>query len=314
MRSSHLVSCCLVASIAMLLAARGATAANIAINFTQNWTTIANWPGANAAEQATNQMRATNDVLQAKDNWEAAITDNFNMTVTVDWALPFAFGNNSSEVCGVGGVENSQIVGGVTKPLASRIIFNRTLQNWFFDPTPATHEEYDSVPNEPWRGTAKPNGPAKNKVDLVSCAKHELGHALGFLYGVGGLGGNGQFAPYIAEVADGDIDVNDFGGIALNVGALNMINSASHFSAIGNVPDPALLVAVPMKDLLMVPEAGPAGDERTVMSPYDVSAVAKILGLPLGIGYNLTPKGTVPEPAAASVALVAMCLLRSRRH
>ena len=55
---------------------------------------------------------------------------------------------------------------------------NAAGQGWFVDPTPAQHEEYSHrAVDDLW--TALENGPAAERVDLLSVLAHELGHLLG---------------------------------------------------------------------------------------------------------------------------------------
>jgi hypothetical protein len=296
-------SVCACAVVAALAGARPALAINLTVQFTNNWMNIQN---------AQTRAQAQAVVNQAAANWAAAITDNFNLTVTVDWNVPFAYGNQDSSVCGVGGVDTTQFVGGVEKPATGRIILNSNLLGnggagtWFIDPTPATSEEYQAVPGEPWRGRAVAPA-AVNHIDMLSCAKHEFGHTLGFMYDVA----NARFNPYINEVnANGGIMLNDFNNIVLPVPGAGGVNAQSHFLPVGNVPG----TGIPMADLLMVPDAPQQGDDRTVMSPYDVSAVAKILGLPAGGAYNLYPKDVIPAPGSAAVVLGLGVLVGRRRR
>lgn len=282
---------------------------NANLTFTPRWNDPANWPGATLAERTQNRNWATAVVRQSAINWENSITDPFNLRVDVDWTVPMAYGNQDTGVCGVGGIDTTQMVVGVEKPATAKIILNSNLGNsWFIDPTPLTHFEYEQVPNEPWRGTARPGGPAVNKVDMLSCSKHEFGHTLGFHRDANA----GVFTPYILETADGDVDLNDFGGISIPVGNLANMNLASHYRPVGNV----MGTLIPVSHLLMVPDMNPAGDERTVQSPYDISGVAKILGLPAGGAYNLMGKGVVvPEPATAGLmGCVVVWLAISRRR
>lgn len=297
-----------VAVLTMLIVPTVAPAAVINVTFTNRWNDQANWPGATQQIRMQNRDRATSNVQQAAANWSATITDNFNLAVEVDWNIPFAFGNLESNVCGVGGVTDTQMVLGVEKPKDGRIILNSNLgNNWFFDPTPALHEEFQPVANQPWHGTAKAWGPAAGKVDMVSCAKHEFGHTLGFLRDVA----NNKFTPYINETADGDVDLNDF-NIAIPVGNLNNLNASSHYAPGGNVPG----TLIPVTDLLMVEHSNNPSSDRVVMSPYDISGVAKVLGLNNQIGYNLVGKGdVVPEPASGLLfAAGTICLLHRRRR
>jgi hypothetical protein len=320
MRHALLVSAVAIGSFAPASYA-GITGINV--TFGVNWMNNANWNN-----NAALRMRAEAVVMQAKSNWENAITDlaNYNLAVEVDWAAPLAFFNMDSGACGVGGISATQMVNNVEKPKTAKIILNSMLLgnppggangNWFIDPTPAMNEEYALVnANEPWRAAPKGNmnfhpgvvsGEHRNRADMLSCAKHEFGHTLGFHAAA--------FPPYSAEIMlemgdpGPDVDVLDFNGIALAVGAADL-NVASHFAANGMVPG----TMIPMNHLLMVPSP-PDTTFRTFMSPYDVSGVAKVLGLPLAGMYNLNPKDPaggpvqVPSLSAAGAAGAAMLML-----
>jgi hypothetical protein len=254
---------------------------------------------------------------QARDNWITAlggplVNNNINLTVNVEYGL---MPPGLQEPCGVGAVTQSN----GAAPTQGTIRFNSAANNWFVDPTPAHHEEYMPVPNEPWRGTPIPQGPAAGKVDLLSCAKHELGHTLGFTYD---SAPTGQFGPYKALIAGGTITMrqadfpnhNPVPSIAAGQGAND--NDKSHFWPNNNMiasPDNAN-VNIPIADLMMVPDPPVfGGSDRKVMSPYDVGAVAVILGLPQN-SYNLRPKDRVPEPSTLALFVTGLLLARRRVH
>lgn len=296
------------------------------LTFTPRWQNQANWPGATPAEKTLNRDTATLNVFQAAANWSQSITDPFPLAVEIDWNLPQAFFNdNDLDVCGVGGVLTTQGPADgfpSEKPKTARIIMNSLQANtFFFDPTPNVHEEFNNENGHPWQGTAKPNGPAAGKTDFLSCVKHEFGHTLGFHRAAAGS----PFGPYTAETADGDLDLTDFvlnGNpvvIGVPVGApLNNYNASSHFMP--NVALPGLVLPIfgpimniTTNDMLMHPEL-PSG-HRVSMLPYDISALAKVLGLNNQLGYNLNGKAQmIPEPTTALLlGLASVCVLRRRR-
>lgn len=57
----------------------------------------------------------------------------------------------------------------------------RTIDGWFVDPTPDDDEEFELKPLDNGHEVlkAKEGGPAKNKMDLYTVVKHEIGHMMG---------------------------------------------------------------------------------------------------------------------------------------
>src|SRR5262249_21282163 len=151
-----------------------------------------------------------------------------------------------------------------------------------------------NVADEFWFGTARANGPADGKVDMLSCAKHEFGHALGYFFD----SNSARFAPYKADVApdaNGDrwITLNDFGNLKMPIGLANDGKRREYMTG-GNVASTYIAIA----RLLM--DASPMNNgERTIMSTYDIAAIGQVSGLPANNGdYVLVGKGqVVPEPA-----------------
>lgn len=271
------------------------------------------WNLNNFPNQAT-LTNAQTLVFQAATNWAASLPGaNLALSVDVKYDIPLAFFNQETQgVCGVGGINNTNLAG--DRPMKSTIILNRNIgfgaNGWFVDPTPNDHSEFQksNVADEFWFGTARANGPADGKVDMLSCAKHEFGHALGYFFD----SNSARFAPYKAEVApdgNGDrwITLNDFGNLKMPIGLAND-DKRSHFMSGGNVTGTNFAIA----RLLMDDSVLNNGD-RSIMSPYDISAIAKVYGLPANNGdYVLLGKGqVVPEPA--TFALLSLGLLLRRR-
>ena len=263
-------------------------------------------------------------VEQARDNWITAIGNGTNdvITVAVKWAAP----QNVGTVCGVGRIVTQNAAG--DRPVTSEITLNSDIPiaAWFAPSDPNDMDFYrqpNDIPagREPWRGIAADTGsnPAFGKEDMVSCAKHEFGHALAFYHG----GAGNPLTAYRNEV-DGDnlIDLRmaDFGNnaIKIKVDAANAsADIRSHYKGGEMYPypsDPAGAAVMPVHHILMDKHLGGQPSERIVMSPYDVAALAVIWNLPPGT-YDLEPKGIVPEPSTLALLFFAVsCTLRRSRR
>ena len=116
----------------------------------------------------------------AADSWERVIRDNHTLTIQFGWS-PIPIG---------GGVHNIRYQGGIPNRVMEAIVYfdNDGSTMWFLDPTPRKHSEFPTLV-ECYAGLGK--GPINSgrvlsnglqsgpTLDLLTIAKHEIGHALG---------------------------------------------------------------------------------------------------------------------------------------
>lgn len=136
-----------------------------------------------AGQPPTNTVGGGNlvDVFNAAaDAWERTIRDDHTVTVQFGWS-PIPLGS---------GVHNVLSQGGVPNRVTNAIVYfdNDRSTKWFLDPTPRENSEYPTVTEcfTSFGGGRVNSGRvlssgvgAAQALDLLTIAKHEIGHAVG---------------------------------------------------------------------------------------------------------------------------------------
>lgn len=138
---------------------------------------------ASAGKAPTNTVGGGNlvDVFNAAaDAWEQAIRDDHTITIQFGWS-PIPVGN---------GVHNVRFQGGTPNRVMDAVVYfdNDGSTVWFLDPNPAEHSEFPTaVKCYTVLGKEQVNSgivlsddvDSPQALDLLTIAKHEIGHALG---------------------------------------------------------------------------------------------------------------------------------------
>ena len=135
----------------------------------------------------------------AARKWEDLISDNFTITINYGWFPTPGSVNAFYQGLTAGGNPSRALTGSVA--------FNNAKLNYYFDPTPVESSEFGTMstsqidlgggPIEIRREYSPIDADVFGKVDLLSTAMHEIGHALGLV----------GWSFYENETADGDIDI-----------------------------------------------------------------------------------------------------------
>ncbi len=169
---------------------------------------------------------------------------------------------------------------------------------WFLDPTPYADEEYLTlIETDVDLGGGTMNigrihtnafGAAAGAVDLLSVAKHEIGHALGL---------SSANTAYQAETTDGDIDVTG----PLAYAGSTILSSGAHLNLASALMGPTIATGV-----------------RRDGTDADILANCQISGfVDCSTTYHHTPSPTpIPEPATLAlfgIGLVGVGVAARRR-
>jgi len=232
---------------------------------------IGGTPPANAAGAGV----LTDIVNAAARMWESAYGDPSVITLYFGWAPVGDAGTHT--LIEQGGDPNREVVG--------TILFDNTgAVSFFLDPTPYASEEYrrrTEASQDLGAGLINvsrlydnPVGAAAGRIDLLSVALHEIGHAMGMSLA------NRAFSPYIGEGGIGIMADLPFAGTYIPLAA-NRAGYTSHFDVLqldyGSVM------------------SGICGDERRLPSALDILANAQVSGFKL---VNLKAPEFPSRPAA----------------
>ncbi len=230
-------------------------------------TVITRVMGGAPPANATGAGNLVDIVNAAARLWEAAYGDPVTMTIYFGWAPTGDAGTHS--MVDQGGVPNREITGII-------LFDNSGAAKFYLDPTPDSNEEFQHRRDEyqdlggGMMNVARlydhPVGDAVGRVDLLSVAVHEMGHAMGL------CAANNAF---MQQAASGLISITGnlpFAGARIPL-ASNRAGITSHFD----------VLRVAYGSVM----SGIGADERRLPSALDILANAEISGFSF---VNLDPE------------------------
>ncbi len=142
-------------------------------------TIVPHFVGGKAPANAAGGGNLTEIVTTAARIWESAYSDPIVLDLYYGWGDAGDAGTHTLQQSDAQGREVSGVI----------VFDNSGSVSFFLDPTPAVNEEYHRLTNEYQdlgdgsinvaRILGRPTGEAAGRIDLLSVALHEIGHALG---------------------------------------------------------------------------------------------------------------------------------------